>query len=489
MSITHNEKKTPLQALFYISIWAILCPFSAYGQGLITSNAVDTTPPQYFELLEKGGTSLPTKVSLRQYCPKPADQGYGNTCVAFACGHAAMTITKQAQLPKKNIKDNPYSAEYIYRNIYISKGIEFDTVLNFMKRKGICRVDKFKNLTDERKLMAEAEQNKIDWDKLFTKRKDLDYVKVLNTLKNVIADSFPIILGVNIINKDFQKLRQMKWEPLVKIKDTLKHAMVIVGYDDNTKTFDLMNSRGIGWGNGGFIQLAYADFERVFESAYILGKRKYGSRGDNITDSLSSTIDSTRTALTGTFQLKKAVKIDTSSPNFHAQPLQFSEKPTESAYETKERFPVNSQFQLHVRDIPEDKKLYVFSFDEAGVVTVHGQPDTLLEQKKQLISVDNVLIIPSPKTAIGVKYRGKDQFIMLISDSIITNFNQQLDAFRAKKGTAQARLEAVFGDALLPTTAIDYLKSDDTTMSIKSRVWRPAKQGIVSIILDIRTVN
>jgi hypothetical protein len=261
--------------------------------------------------------------------------------------------------------------------------------------------------------------------------------------------------------------------------------MVIVGYDDDLKTFDLMNSRGIGWGNGGFIQLGYADFERVFESAYILGKRKYGSRGDNITDSLSSTIDSTRTTLIGSFQLKCS-EITSDSSDFHAQSLQFSEKPTESAYETKERFPVNSQFQLHIRDIPEDKKLYVFSFDAVGAVTVHGQPDTLLEQKKQPISVDNVLIIPSPKTAIGVKYRGKDQFIMLISDSILTNFNQQLEAFRAKKGTAQARLEAVFGDAFLPTTAIDYLKSDDTTMSIKSRVWRPAKQGIVPIILDIR---
>jgi hypothetical protein len=488
MNTPLSEKTTHLRRLFYIGIWAILCPFTTYGQGLITSTIVDTMPPQYFELLEKGGKPLEKKFSLRQYCPTPADQGYGNTCVAFACGHAAMTTTKQIKLPKENIRDNPYSAAYIYKNIKMNEGIEFEKVLDFMKKDGIYRVDNTQNRKGERGLTEAVKQNKMDWSKLFTKSMNLDYAKVRNTLKREITNGFPIIVGMNIISKDFQERKgeKARWQLPTIIKDTIKHAMVIVGYDDNTETFDLMNSRGIGWGSGGFIQLGYADFERVFESAYMLGTRGY-SRGDNTTDSLSATIDSTLTVLIGTFQLKYR-ETTPNSVEFQAQALQFTEKSNESIYETKDLFKIKSQFQIHVRDIPKDKKLYVFSLDSAGSVNIHGQSDAMLEQKKGLMPIDNVVIIPA-SGAIGVKYKGKDQIIMLISDSTIANFKQQLDAFKTQKGTAQERLEAVFGDTLLPATAIDYRKSDDTTMSVKSRGWHAAKHSIVPIILDIRIAD
>ena len=35
------------------------------------------------------------------------------------------------------------------------------------------------------------------------------------------------------------------------------HAVLIVGYDDETETFDILNSHGIDWGNDGYFRIKY----------------------------------------------------------------------------------------------------------------------------------------------------------------------------------------------------------------------------------------
>ena len=46
------------------------------------------------------------------------------------------------------------------------------------------------------------------------------------------------------------------------------HAMTVIGYDDNAKAFQLMNSWGAEWGNRGTTWVPYKAFEDWVREAY-----------------------------------------------------------------------------------------------------------------------------------------------------------------------------------------------------------------------------
>lgn len=51
-----------------------------------------------------------------------------------------------------------------------------------------------------------------------------------------------------------------------------RHAMVVVGYDDNKGAFKVLNSWGTSWGQGGFGWIAYSAFKtRVREALFCTG--------------------------------------------------------------------------------------------------------------------------------------------------------------------------------------------------------------------------
>jgi hypothetical protein len=47
------------------------------------------------------------------------------------------------------------------------------------------------------------------------------------------------------------------------------HCVALVGYDDNRQAFRIMNSWGTGWGDNGFLWVAYSAIPRLVQEAYL----------------------------------------------------------------------------------------------------------------------------------------------------------------------------------------------------------------------------
>ncbi|MDR1046772.1 MAG: C1 family peptidase, partial [Treponema sp.] len=92
-------------------------------------------------------------------------------------------------------------------------------------------------------------------------------------VKKSLAEGKPVIIGMNTPDS-FMKIRGKNvWKPLEDpALNWGGHAMCVVGYDDNFAggAFELQNSWGTDWGEGGYGWISYADFGRFVNEAYEL---------------------------------------------------------------------------------------------------------------------------------------------------------------------------------------------------------------------------
>ena len=69
----------------------------------------------------------------------------------------------------------------------------------------------------------------------------------------------PIIFGMSVYTNFLNITKENDILSLPTAKDELLglHAVLIVGYDDETDTFDILNSHGSDWGDNGYFKLKY----------------------------------------------------------------------------------------------------------------------------------------------------------------------------------------------------------------------------------------
>ena len=83
----------------------------------------------------------------------------------------------------------------------------------------------------------------------------------LTSIKEVIADGSPIVVGI-ILYSSFESTNANKYG-LIPMPDTKTekllggHAILLVGYHDNTKVFKFQNSWGTSWGDKGYGYISY----------------------------------------------------------------------------------------------------------------------------------------------------------------------------------------------------------------------------------------
>ena len=102
--------------------------------------------------------------------------------------------------------------------------------------------------------------------------KDAKTPMKIRKIKKSLAEGFPVVVGM-FLTPDFRRIRKgdQYWSPKATPKNQLyPHAMVVVGYNDIKKSFELMNSWGDQWGNKGFIWVKYDDFAKHCVLAYQL---------------------------------------------------------------------------------------------------------------------------------------------------------------------------------------------------------------------------
>ncbi|TNE53918.1 MAG: hypothetical protein EP344_14715 [Bacteroidetes bacterium] len=216
---------------------------------------------------------LPLEFSLRPFCPKPKNQGEINSCIGWAMGYGALTISHAYRAGNRNaddISDHAFSALYLYNQAKVGNcmgGANIQRTARILKEKGDCKSDDFDSpkadceREPDSDLIETAQQFAVkDYLALFT-NSSTPKEKVVRT-KRSLAEGKPVIVGMRI-RESLRSLNEEDpvWKPGTNDdKQMGGHALVVVGYSDKTGEFELMNSWGPNWGDGGFFKMKYPDF-------------------------------------------------------------------------------------------------------------------------------------------------------------------------------------------------------------------------------------
>ena len=255
--------------LLFLSFWAGRPLFAQDdpGNGLLWEDEQYRELPMmvYYPLSERGG-DIPDKRDLKPYCPTPQDQGDIASCVGYALAHA-LTVVKAV---KKNWKDkatidrHAHSASFIYNQVKLDdrckSGAYLSAGLRLLKQQGDCLLLDFGNTPNSCQPAPQPGHKKkasayriYEYERLFepddpTKTK-LDQIRI------ALANRQPAIVGMNVpANLKTAPLGQLDWNPS---SSNASHALVVVGYDEGKREFELLNSYGTDWGDGGFFKLPY----------------------------------------------------------------------------------------------------------------------------------------------------------------------------------------------------------------------------------------
>jgi len=254
-----------------------------YTTGLLFSQEKYSNVKQLAPLTTRSFTSIPSSYSLKAYCPTPLSQGRQPSCVGWASGYAARTISyavkKKWAYNSTQINKNIFSPAFVYNtikskdDIYCKKGSYIADAMFLIKNYGITKFTDFpysdQKCSDKPSTygIQLAKENKIatylklaNWDNPY---------KLADKVKKAIANKNPVVIGMRV-SSSFYKVTGA-WSG-VQVGKVGGHAMVVIGYDDTKYggAFELMNSWGTRWGNNGFGWVRYTDFEKYVKTAYVM---------------------------------------------------------------------------------------------------------------------------------------------------------------------------------------------------------------------------
>lgn len=269
--------------VFYFFSAQILQAQQTYTTGLLLSKEKYEVVDQLAPLTTRSFTNIPSSYSLKAYCPTPLSQGKQPSCVGWASGFGARTISYAVKNGWKDqtslINQNIFSPAFVYNTIKskddlkCENGAYVSDAMDLIKAYGILKFDDFPYSDDSCGTKPSdnglklAANNKIatflrlaDWD---------NPVNLAINVKKALANNNPVVIGMRV-SSSFYSVSDV-WSGIQEGSEG-GHAMVVIGYDDNKAggAFELMNSWGTNWGNSGFIWVRYADFEKYAKTAYVM---------------------------------------------------------------------------------------------------------------------------------------------------------------------------------------------------------------------------
>ncbi|MDR2921798.1 MAG: C1 family peptidase [Treponema sp.] len=287
-------------------LWLFLCVMPLFGQTYSTGAILD--PVRYEQadakpvLLSRSYSSVPPSVSLKRYSPLPESQSPFGTCVGWATAFATRTISESIVLNRTDQRlnsSNAFSPVFVYIGHYLSmrktptgqEGANIGEVLDYMRKEGAVKRPSFEldYMKKERAVERLSSESKPRLSIPFSGYNTLqryaisDYVRLFSNprgvpgtiservlpVKKSLSEGKPVIIGMNTPDS-FYRARNI-WQPTESpIGKYDGHAMCVVGYDDDKEggAFEIQNSWGTGWGNGGYVWIRYEDFANWVDEAY-----------------------------------------------------------------------------------------------------------------------------------------------------------------------------------------------------------------------------
>ncbi|MEM6347901.1 MAG: C1 family peptidase [Bacteroidota bacterium] len=227
------------------------------------------------------GARIAGRASLKQYAPRPQDQGHYNNCVGWAVAYGARTIlfAQEKDIREKSvIQHYAFSPSFTYKLISKSRScneaVSIEAALASMEQQGAALKRQVPETCVNRlysKDYSNARRYKIGgYSRLFY-RDARDYDKI-RSVKYAIAQGQPVIIGMNCTPSFENAENKNLWRRTESshTRNYFGHALVVVAYDNEKYggSFQLMNSWGTKWGNDGFIWIKYEDFADFTKYGY-----------------------------------------------------------------------------------------------------------------------------------------------------------------------------------------------------------------------------
>lgn len=466
------------------SLLALLVPplLLAQPAGLLTSDERYQALPLLPSYSGVKYTEVPVRVSLKKYCPVPGNQGQSGACVGWALGYGALTIQRAIAsqvTDQARITQQAHSAAFLYNQLRQDKadcteGAYLEDGLALLQSQGDCLERSFNfeqqgcRAQPEAAHLAEAGQHRRqDFAAVFALNEDPKN-KIGKACK-ILATNTPLVVGMGITQSFLDVLPGATvWNPAESETVTGYHAMVLVGYNNVDKYFDLINSFGPSWGQNGFIRLAFDDFERLCRYAYVIVP---GSAVVAKTDSNTAASDSarqqpslpvTRPLLGGEFVFRQPAGFVTNEAGeelMYFEEISARREATAPGLYTTERaaFQVGDVFQLVAREIPRGRYVYVFSQGPDGVLNQHFP-----RKKDAAASAGFVLertveiVIPGEESLLQLSLPGHDHLCILYSHALVPNFEQRLRQIESGDQAFSDKVQAAFADVLIAAPDVQF---------------------------------
>lgn len=443
----------------------------ALSQGLVMDDQAYDRLPRYPDYGSAGSKAEDTllrntpKVDLRPYCPRPQHQGAIGSCTGWSTGYGAMSILQAIEKgwegQTDSITQHAFSALYLYNQVKIGScqgGAYIQDAAHLAMEEGntlSSEYDRFKNdcerLPGKSDSLAALPHRIREYLGLFG-TEDAGQTKIQKT-KLSLAARKPVVIAMMLRN-NFQACTAEPpyWSPSAGDTSLLgAHAMVVVGYDDGRGAFEIMNSWGKDWGNGGFIWVKYADFARYCVYAIQLTPRE--ASGKEVAQ------------VRGTLIARTPVYTDRDQLNFQPDSLRYEgEYYTFSGGVRK----LGHLVQWIVPRLTAGTYLYAFSLDADGSVGVHWPRDGAFDDRydgqheSALIAMEQIgLHLPGEYGALRFSKAGRETLCFLISRSPITDFNQMLEEIRqADDVDLPQQLEILLRDRIPPEERVDFQRNE-----------------------------
>ncbi|WP_448518389.1 DUF4384 domain-containing protein [Rhodoflexus sp.] len=469
-----------LLALFH------LLPVAAQQRGagaLFDPIKADSVP--FATPLMRGDYAVPKAASLKKYCPVPKDQANTGTCTGWAAAYCARTILTAQRRGVTNpllINQLSYSPSFIYNQIRRPQdqncliGAPLPDALFTLKSVGAALYSDFgfdcsKQVSFDYKLRARS--NAIqDYRRLFSATATSDRSAIVRYVKKSLAEGKPVVTSIRYL----PSLDHAKgvWLPNLSEISTQNHAVAIIGYDDNQYggAFEIMNSWGTTWGNGGFIWIRYADYQSICMEAYELIDFPAETVVAKEPATPANNDTNVRLPVGGEFAATLLLK----QPNGQIMSLMGSSKP--GFYYTQQAYTTGTRFQIQVSN-REQMYFYAFSIDSREHISrlfphAYNQSPLLSYQQSNMA-------LPGEDLHIEIDNTPGSEYMCLIYSREALDIDQLIQRIRQISGHPFERLKQVLREKELYSEAskIDYRY---TTANFSAK----AQSKAVPMVIEIR---
>ena len=198
-------------------------------------------------------------VSLKEYFTKVKDQGQIGACTVFAVSSIYEYIMKRNADEEADLSES-----FVYYNVRHLEGKEledtgssFQDVIASIGEQGICT----EALHPYTSLLSDVPSDEAYLDgerRRITKALNVNITE--NDIKSAIQEGYPVAISLKIFDSFNAKSGFIKRpsEKEIESADFGYHAMVVVGYSDDTKFFLVRNSWGENFGDKGYCYIPYS---------------------------------------------------------------------------------------------------------------------------------------------------------------------------------------------------------------------------------------